>query len=188
MECLFGVFEVWEKLSSHVESFPLDDCKSWVLLLLRDSPGLEVCDSDLEVAMKSDSADPAESLELLQSRASESWVAGHHGYHGGTVVHHNPPGMRGGPGHGTTVVHHNPPGIRGGVGHGTTVVHHHGPGYYPPPVYNPYPAPYHPYGYYHHGTTVVHHKHGPVHHGTTVVHHHGGPVHHGTTVVHHHGR
>ena len=40
---------------------------------------------------------------------------------GGTYMHHNPPGVKGGVGHGTTVVKHNPPGVKGGVGHGTTV-------------------------------------------------------------------
>lgn len=143
---------------------------------------VQVCDTeDFDVAVKrEDPSHQPERLELLQRSAGRSdWVAGHHG-----------------PGH-TTVVHHNPPGIRGGFGHGTTVVHHSS-GYHPvyhpvyhPPVYHPYhpvyPAPYHPYGYYHHGTTVAHHHGGPVHHGTTVVHHSSGPVHHGTTVVHHSG-
>ncbi|CAK9015455.1 Pentatricopeptide repeat-containing protein At2g31400 [Durusdinium trenchii] len=153
---------------------------AWALLL----PAVlgEVCDTeDFDVAVKrEDPSHQPERLELLQRSAGRSdWVAGHHG-----------------PGH-TTVVHHNPPGIRGGFGHGTTVVHHSS-GYHPvyhpvyhPPVYHPYhpvyPAPYHPYGYYHHGTTVAHHHGGPVHHGTTVVHHSSGPVHHGTTVVHHSG-
>uniref|UniRef100_A0A7S1WAK9 Uncharacterized protein n=1 Tax=Alexandrium catenella TaxID=2925 RepID=A0A7S1WAK9_ALECA len=57
-----------------------------------------------------------------------SWHGGttgaHHGYHGSTYYHHNPPGPRGGWGRGHTVVHHNPAGPRGGPGRGVTVHHH----------------------------------------------------------------
>eukprot|EP00913_Durusdinium_trenchii_P017915 g16834.t1 len=94
---------------------------AWALLL----PAVlgEVCDTeDFDVAVKrEDPSHQPERLELLQRSAGRSdWVAGHHG-----------------PGH-TTVVHHNPPGIRGGFGHGTTVVHHSS-GYHPVyhPVYHP---------------------------------------------------